>query len=80
MGGAGHAVLDRGAGVTIHMTEEQARKAGLLTSKKKTRTTRKAAGRAGAKSRCSCGEVFTSDARETAHVGIGHAKFETIIE
>ncbi len=66
--------------MTIHMSEEQARKAGLLGPKRKTKSTREKGGRGGARSRCSCGEEFISDTAETAHISVGHAKFVTVYE
>lgn len=66
--------------MTIRMTEEQARKAGLL--KDPSTSKRKGMGRGGAKSRCAaCGEEFTGDAAETRHLEeTKHARYETVIE
>lgn len=61
----------------VWMSEQEARRAGLLTSK--TKTTRKSVPRSKSTSRCqACGEEFTSDAAETRHVEeTGHARYET---
>ena len=56
---------------TIRMSEAEAKRAGLV--KTKGRTTRKAAGRDGATSRCvTHGETFTTDAAEDRHVAEHH--------
>lgn len=62
------------------MTETEARRAGLLPPRK-ARTTRKTEPRGGAESRCcTCGDTFTTDARETSHVeGTGHARYESSV-
>lgn len=63
---------------TARMSKAEAAKLGLID--KKPKTTRKAAKRDGAVSRCvSCGETFTTDAAETRHVAAGHARFETVL-
>ena len=65
--------------MTVHLSEADARRLGF-TKKGKTKTTRKAAGRDGATSRCRCGEEFTTDAAETRHVARGHNLFESVLE
>lgn len=62
--------------MTIHMTEQQARAAGLLKGKQSKRSTA-GSGRDGALSRChACGEEFTSDTKETKHMNdTGHARY-----
>ena len=64
--------------MTVHLSEADARRLGF--TKGKTKTTRKAAGRDGARSRCACGEEFTTDAAETRHVAPGHHLFESVLE
>jgi len=62
------------------MTVAEAKAAGLLDPKPgKKRTTRKAAPRDKAVSRCvMCGETFTTDAAEGRHlVATRHARYET---
>lgn len=65
--------------VTVRMSEAEARKAGLTKAKK--RTTRNAAPRDKAETRCcTCGEVFTGDTAETNHVErVGHYRYEMVI-
>jgi hypothetical protein len=64
------------------MTVAEAKAAGLLDAPKKKRTTRKAAPRDGAESRCAtCGEVFTTNAAEERHtLAERHYRFETVIQ
>lgn len=62
---------------TIHMTEAQARKAGLLTDE----IPKERAKREKWFSRCtSCDEVIEGETRATRHnVETGHCKFESVL-
>ena len=64
--------------LTVFLSPAEARRLGIEGAPKvRKRTTRKSAPRAGAVSQCtSCGERFTTDAGEDAHVASGHARFE----
>lgn len=67
--------------MSIRMTEEQARAAGLLKGKAKKKSTA-GMGRGGAVSRCTtCQVEFTSDAAEDRHMAeTPHRRFETVVE
>lgn len=65
--------------MTARMSEREARRAGLVAPK--SRTTRRVAPREkGTRSRCKCGEEFTTIAAEDAHVAAGHNRFESLFE
>ena len=66
--------------MAVHMSEQEARRAGLVKGKGSTRK-RADGGRKGAASRCAtCGETFTSDTAEDAHLATtGHNRYETVI-
>lgn len=65
----------------VYMSEEQARRAGLVKGKVSKRSTA-GSGRGGARSRChDCGEEFTSDTKETNHMNeTGHSRYEAVTE
>ncbi len=65
--------------MTARMSKAEAQRLGLINRKPK--TTRKAAARNGAVSRCTtCDETFTTDAAETRHVNTTrHPRYETTL-
>ena len=60
--------------MTARLTAAEARALGITVPGTKTRTTRKT-GAGPYRTRCKCGEEFTTAASEDRHVSMGHNRF-----